>query len=201
MPGVPGVPETKPVKTDKDDALLDPYEMIISSMETDMDDAMVLAEFVDTSAIVKAFQAIGYNLMAKVQALGDILQTGSPSQKMQAMDRLDEIKEKALERRGIFTSPRGSVKGFEDPLALPGSRSLEMTERTLKVTQEITDRVPAMVEPAQPMQEKTDGEDKEAKDGKFIDGQDSYFPDERGRKTVFRRACIDPTTFDGGDST
>ena len=173
----------------QDDAtLLDPYEMIVTDMATDPGDAMALAQFIDTSAIVKVFREIKWTIEREITELGEILNTGSPSQKITAMTKLNSIKDRALASRGIFVGTSGPP-GSVDPLALPeGISSVEMTEKTVKMTRENTAGLVKTVENEQPLMAK------ETKDGteKDDESQDAFFEDERGKTgNIFRQASVD----------
>ncbi len=179
---------TDNLSTLADSALVDPYEMIISDMSTDPNDAMALAQFVDTSAIVKVFKDIGWTIEREVNELGSILTNGSATQKLAAMSRLNNIKDRALASRGIFIGASGPP-GSTDPLALPGGVStVEMTEKTVKMTRENTAGLAKTVENKQPLMAKEIKDDEENDE----EGQDAFYEDERGTTAnIFRAATVD----------
>ncbi len=173
------------------DELRDPMEVILKDMRTRPDDAATLAEFMDVSVLVEIFRECGYNAREKVRTLIGIFKDGTPSQKMQAMDRLDAIWENALVRRGMLMG-----KGTAPPAALPTTpmgmaqpiRSITATQTTTSVQAtmdavagEITDR------PPQPLQEMSHDNPQEQSEE-----DDAYYTDDRGEDAnIFRPANAD----------
>jgi len=177
---------TEEIAKQDDSSLLDPYEMIVTDMATDPGDAMELAQFIDTSAIVKAFKGIKWTIKREITELGEILDTGSPAQKIAAMTRLNNIKDRALASRGIFVGTSGPP-GSVDPLALPESyNSVEMTEKTVRMTRDNTAGL-AKEESIQPLlKEQQNGQEKDD------ETQDAFYDDTRGKDAnIYRAASVD----------
>jgi len=163
-------------------SLESPYPQIVKQL--DPDDARALAMHVDVGMIVQEFKKINYDLQRKIKELGDILDTGTPPQKMAAMDRLDNIREAAVSKRGILQMPSGSASGSDQPLGLPSPRTVEITEKSVKMTMDSTAGL-AVIEPdKQPLKEQDNAEEKEP------DQDDAFYADTRGDKDVFRGPTV-----------
>ena len=162
--------------------LMDPYESIIQDMELDPSDAAWMAAFVDPKNIVEAMKGIEYDVKEKIRVLGVALKSGTISQQMSAMKMLDGMVENSLASRGIIMKPGAGPLGTTDPLGLPQAlHSVEMVEKSCKVTLANTAELADVKDEAQPLKEPTDG--KETEDP--ID--DAFYEDTRGTNSnIFR---------------
>ena len=167
-------------------SLADPHKQIITHLETNPEDAQALAMHVDVSAIVKAFKEINYDLQRKIRELGTILDTGTNPQKMAAMDRLDDIREAAVSKRGILQLPSGSASGVDQPLSQPHAKTVEFIEKSIKMTMESTAGLKETIEEKQPLKEHKHDDESEATQAE----QDAFFADTRGEKDVFRAPSV-----------
>ena len=167
-------------------SLTDPHKQIMTHLETNPEDTKALAMHVDVSAIVAAFKEINYDLQRKISELGNILDTGTNPQKMAAMDRLDDIREAAVSKRGILQMPSGSASGSEQPLGLPQAKTVEFIEKSIKMTMENTSGLKETIKENQPLKEHDHDEDSEATQAE----QDAFFADTRGEKDVFRAPTV-----------
>jgi hypothetical protein len=169
---------------DKENQLLDPYVSIVNDLETKQDDALYLASFVDSEQIVKALKAANYTVERKIEILTGVLNdvSSSSAEQIRAMKLIDEMLANSLSARGIQVRPSG-VSGITNPIGQPQAlHSVEMVEKSVKMTMANTKTMEETKEDPQPLKENTDGKTEENED-------DSFYTDHRGEQAnVFRPA-------------
>jgi hypothetical protein len=183
--------------TKGDDEMADPMQAILQQMRTNPEDAAVIGQFLDIGVLVPLFRKHKYGAEKKVEVLLNIIDTGTPTQKMRAIQMLDQIWETALVRRGMLMENSGNVPANlpTGPVAAPHTvRSIEASQTTRRIRMtmnESAQAIAATAQPQQPLEEPDHGpQEKPETEGQDEDAE--YFSDERGiNPDIFRPPVLD----------
>ena len=118
-----------------DSPLRNPLAELVEAKEMTPDEERAAARymFLGVDGVLQVFQEHLYDARRQAEILLEIVEKGSPSEKMKAMDRLERLRNEALVRRGMMVvNPTPVLPGTMSPLGLPQPRPIQSVEMTTK---------------------------------------------------------------------